>query len=162
MTLTERTRELVQACFSGIWIQSHEHTDAIDELAVLCREEAWPITVWDVDAGLRSATDRPLETAAADPLSAIRYPLSAVRRPPSARSPRWRPSTSAPEYLRLVWDCAQKRWSLRDRVVTNTGWKVFGGMAPMSECWSATVKNVTFIFPGEAEASNVEEQLARE
>src|SRR6056297_2041362 len=72
MTLTERTRELVQACFSGIWIQSHEHTDAIDELAGLCRDEAWPIAVWDVDAGLRSATDRPLETAAADPLSAVR------------------------------------------------------------------------------------------
>src|SRR6056297_822758 len=72
MTLTERMRELVQACFSGIWIESHEHTDAIAELGDLCRGEDWNIATWDIDAGLRSVTGTPLGTEAADPLAAVR------------------------------------------------------------------------------------------
>ena len=56
MTLTDRTRELVQACFSGLWIQSHEHPDAVAELGDLCRQEDWRLAVWDIDAGLRSAS----------------------------------------------------------------------------------------------------------
>jgi len=31
MTLSERLSEYVQACFTGIWIESHEHEDAIQE-----------------------------------------------------------------------------------------------------------------------------------
>ncbi|MFZ9090061.1 MAG: hypothetical protein ACO3FE_08215 [Planctomycetaceae bacterium] len=29
MSLTERLAEYVRACFSGIWIESHEHQDAL-------------------------------------------------------------------------------------------------------------------------------------
>ncbi len=39
MTLTERLAELVRACFTGIWIESHEHQDALSEIARLCRAE---------------------------------------------------------------------------------------------------------------------------
>jgi hypothetical protein len=31
MTLAERLSEYVRACFTGLWVQSHEHDDAIAE-----------------------------------------------------------------------------------------------------------------------------------
>ena len=36
MTLAERLRELIDACFTGLWVQSHEHDDALNEIARLC------------------------------------------------------------------------------------------------------------------------------
>ncbi len=72
MTLTTRIRELVCACFSGLWIESHEHPDAIAELATLCRDEQWSLAVWDIDQGLRGANGSPLEPDASDPLAAVR------------------------------------------------------------------------------------------
>ena len=74
MTLTARLTELVQACFTGIWIESHEHDDALAEMAALCRQEAWQLLAWDVDQGLRNllAGDAPLGEGAGDPLAAIR------------------------------------------------------------------------------------------
>ena len=37
MTLAERLSEYVRACFTGIWVQSFEHDDAIVDIARLCR-----------------------------------------------------------------------------------------------------------------------------
>ena len=54
MSLSDRIRELVCACFSGIWIESHEHHDAIGELARLCGEEDWQLALWDIDQRLHS------------------------------------------------------------------------------------------------------------
>ena len=31
MTLAERLAEFVHACFTAIWVQSHEHHDALDD-----------------------------------------------------------------------------------------------------------------------------------
>ena len=53
MLLKERIGELVRACFTGLWIESHEHEDAIIEIAALCRQESWKLATWDIDAGLR-------------------------------------------------------------------------------------------------------------
>ena len=39
MSLTERLGEYVRACFTGLWIESHEHQDAITAISQLCREE---------------------------------------------------------------------------------------------------------------------------
>lgn len=39
MTLSERFPELVRACFTGIWITSHEHQDALAAIARICRQE---------------------------------------------------------------------------------------------------------------------------
>jgi len=33
MSLTERLTELVSACFTGLWIERHEHDDALAEIA---------------------------------------------------------------------------------------------------------------------------------
>ncbi|TWT56541.1 AAA family ATPase [Allorhodopirellula solitaria] len=71
MTLTQKLRELVDACFTGIWIESQEHEDAIAELGRLCVDEAWQLTMWDVDRGLHRPGGGDLEIEAADPLSAV-------------------------------------------------------------------------------------------
>ena len=55
MTLAERLAEYVRACFTGIWIESREHQEALLEIAQLCHRERWRLATWDVDRGLRLA-----------------------------------------------------------------------------------------------------------
>ena len=55
MALAERLAEHIRACFTGLWIESHEHDDAIAEISQLCRQENWHLAVWDIDRGLRVA-----------------------------------------------------------------------------------------------------------
>ena len=75
MTLTKQLAENVRACFTGIWIRSCEHEDALLEIARLCRSEQWRLATWDIDAGLLlpgDAGDDTSKTPAADPLAAVR------------------------------------------------------------------------------------------
>ena len=58
MTLSERLSEYVRACFTGIWIQSFEHDDAVVEIARLCRQQGWSLATWDIDRGLSIAGQR--------------------------------------------------------------------------------------------------------
>lgn len=71
MALAERLSEYVRACFTGIWIQSHEQQDALSEIAALCQRENWQVATWDIDRGL-SVCGREANTAGQDPLAAIR------------------------------------------------------------------------------------------
>ena len=84
MTLGERLRELVRAAFSGIYVQSFEHQDAITEIAQLCRRERWTLSTWDIDQGL-TFDGRPIgeATTTTDPLAAIRS-LNALASPEGA------------------------------------------------------------------------------
>jgi hypothetical protein len=52
MTLAERLKEYITAAFSGIWLQSYEHEDALREIAQLCRDQKWALATWDIDRGL--------------------------------------------------------------------------------------------------------------
>lgn len=70
MTLSQKLAEYVSAAFTGIYIQSHEHADAIKEIAQLCRDRKWALAVWDVDKGLQVAGQAAAGTN--DPLAAIR------------------------------------------------------------------------------------------
>jgi SpoVK/Ycf46/Vps4 family AAA+-type ATPase len=73
MSLAERMSEMVRACFSGLWVQSHEHEDALAEIAQLCRDESWRLASWDVEQGLNVfGQDQRVETGTGDPLAAIR------------------------------------------------------------------------------------------
>ena len=73
MTLSERLSELVRACFTGLWIESHEHQDAQAEIAKLCRQENWRLAVWNIERGLSIAGQSETEPAGGqDPLAAIR------------------------------------------------------------------------------------------
>jgi len=71
--LAQQLSEYIQACFTGIWIESHEHEDALAEIGRLCREEDWRLAVWNISAGLRlpggTVED---DSSASDPLAAIR------------------------------------------------------------------------------------------
>ncbi|MEQ8788673.1 MAG: AAA family ATPase [Pirellulaceae bacterium] len=72
MTLSERLCEYVEACFTGLWIQSHEHEDALAELARLCHERRWRLAVWDIERGIQVPGGEAADVASSDPLAAIR------------------------------------------------------------------------------------------
>lgn len=71
MTLTQRLSEYVRACFTGLWIESHEHQDALVAIAQLCRQEDWRLATWNVADGLR-IPDADSDAGGSDPLAAIR------------------------------------------------------------------------------------------
>lgn len=84
MTLTERLVEYVSACFTGLWIESHEHEDALREMARMCRDQEWRLAVWDVDRGLQlPGSGQPADAGGSDPLAAIRS-LGALASPKSS------------------------------------------------------------------------------
>ena len=71
MSLKQRLEEYVRACFSGLWVESHEHQDAIIEIAQLCSEQDWRLATWNIDSGLQMpGTD--MDESGGDPLAAIR------------------------------------------------------------------------------------------
>ena len=70
MNLRQRLSEYVRACFTGIWIESHEHQDAIAEMAQLCHDENWQMATWDVESGLSISGQT--ESGSNDPIAAIR------------------------------------------------------------------------------------------
>ena len=73
MTLAERLVEYVRACFTGLWIQSHEHHDALMEIARLCRQNKWQLAMWNVESGLQvQGTSLETGDSGSDPLAAIR------------------------------------------------------------------------------------------
>jgi hypothetical protein len=72
MSLSEKLSEYVQACFSGLWIESHEHSDALQEIARLCHSRSWQLVIWDLDQGLRVNGSEPTGGTGSDPLASIR------------------------------------------------------------------------------------------
>ena len=75
MQLVNQLSEYVRACFTGLWVQSHEHDDALAEIAELCRQENWRLATWDVDQGLNipgQQSEGDSDTGGNDPLAAIR------------------------------------------------------------------------------------------
>ena len=73
MTLTERLGEYVRACFTGLWIESHEHEDALREMAQLCADQNWQLVTWNIDSGLATGGQSDdADNSASDPLAAIR------------------------------------------------------------------------------------------
>jgi hypothetical protein len=51
-TLATRITELVNAAFTGLYIESHEPDEAIRDLTQLARRESWRLGIWDCDSGL--------------------------------------------------------------------------------------------------------------
>ena len=73
MSLTDRLAEYVRACFTGLWIESHEHQDALVAIAQLCHEEDWRLATWDIEQGLHvPGVPAESEPAGTDPLAAVR------------------------------------------------------------------------------------------
>ncbi len=75
MTLSQRLLEYISACFTGIWIQSAEHDDALAEIAQICHEQQWRLAVFDIERGLQIPNQDKAQAADVgghDPLAAIR------------------------------------------------------------------------------------------
>ncbi|MHB8954936.1 MAG: AAA family ATPase [Pirellulaceae bacterium] len=86
MALSEILSEYVRACFSGIWICSHEHDDALREIAQLCQQQSWSLATWDIGAGLQRADtphENEMSATTQDPLAAIRA-INALATPDGA------------------------------------------------------------------------------
>jgi hypothetical protein len=73
MTLANSLIDYVRACCSGIWIQSHEHEDALADISRLCAEQQWHLATWDIEQGLQIPGHTSEDAATTnDPLAAIR------------------------------------------------------------------------------------------
>lgn len=73
MQLTQRLTEYISACFTGLWVQSHEHDDALAEIAKLCRDQNWRLATWDIASGLQIPGQNTAgDAGGGDPLAAIR------------------------------------------------------------------------------------------
>ncbi|MDP6722180.1 MAG: hypothetical protein QGF59_26180 [Pirellulaceae bacterium] len=72
MTLANSLIDYIRACCSGIWIQSHEHEDALADIARICAEQQWHLATWDIEQGMRIPGHTSEDAAANDPLAAIR------------------------------------------------------------------------------------------
>jgi ATP-dependent 26S proteasome regulatory subunit len=72
MSLQQSLTEYVKACCTGLWIESHEHLDALSELSSLCTSEGWSLGIWDCENGLQRAGAAKSTPPMTDPLEAIR------------------------------------------------------------------------------------------
>jgi hypothetical protein len=75
MSLTQRLTEYISACFTGIWIESHEHDDALREIGQMCREQNWRLAIFDIERGLQipgHTNGQAADAGGNDPLAAIR------------------------------------------------------------------------------------------
>lgn len=81
MSLAQQLTEYVSACFTGLWVQSHEPDEALREIAQVCREHQWALATWDAEQGLQiPGSPTSSDTGGTDPLAAIRS-LSAMATP---------------------------------------------------------------------------------
>lgn len=83
MSLSTTLQEYIAAAFTGLWVQSHEHTDALQELAKLCQEQQWVFACWDIEQGLQmGGGGNQTSPGSNDPLAAVRA-ISALAKPES-------------------------------------------------------------------------------
>ena len=75
MSLAQRLTEYIAACFTGLWIQSAEHDDALAEIARMRRQQNWRLAVFDIERGLQlpgQPNGQSADAGGNDPLAAIR------------------------------------------------------------------------------------------
>src|SRR3954447_18642656 len=83
MSLTAQLLDYVNACFTGLWVQTQEPDEAEREIVQLARQHKWRIASWDIAGGMRS----PLSSGQAAPETAGGDPLAAVRALPALADP---------------------------------------------------------------------------
>ena len=86
MSRCSQLSEYIAACFTGLWVQSHEHDDALAEIAQLCQRESWRLAVWDIAQGLRipgQVNQTTADAGGSDPLTAIQS-INALASPDSS------------------------------------------------------------------------------
>ena len=84
MSLSQRLTEHISACFTALWVRSHEHDDALREIGQMCRQQDWRLACWDIEQGFQiPGGDTPTEAGGTDPLAAIRA-VNALASPDSS------------------------------------------------------------------------------
>lgn len=65
MTFASQFQKLVDACFTGLWVESHEPDEVEREIAALSKERGWELVCWDVAQGFYDPmrTDNPTPEA---------------------------------------------------------------------------------------------------
>jgi hypothetical protein len=61
----------VRACFTAIWVESHEPREAAAAITQLCQQEQWQLAMWNIDQGLRVG-GASVDQSGSDLLTAIR------------------------------------------------------------------------------------------
>jgi hypothetical protein len=56
--LQHQLEDYIKAGFTGIWINTYEHLNVIEEICDLRKQYGWNVAVWDSDLGIRLATDK--------------------------------------------------------------------------------------------------------
>jgi hypothetical protein len=79
LDLKTQLSEYIQACFTGIYVQSHEHADALQEIAQLCQQNGWSLATWNIATGLK-VRGTEIDANATDPTAAIKA-ISSLARP---------------------------------------------------------------------------------
>jgi hypothetical protein len=75
MTLSQQLAEYISACFTGLWVQSHEHHDALTSIAEVCCGHNWRLATWDIEQGVQLRglnASTAADASGTDPLAAIR------------------------------------------------------------------------------------------
>jgi hypothetical protein len=71
-------QELISACFTAIWVQTHEPHEAAREITDLCRAENWRLGIWNCDSGVQF----PIEQIAIPGVTETQEPLAVIRAMP--------------------------------------------------------------------------------
>lgn len=72
MTFSQKLSEYIRACFTGIWIESPEQQEVLQEVRQLCSAEQWKLAIWDMESGGCLLPGNNHE-AIGDPLGACRW-----------------------------------------------------------------------------------------
>jgi len=72
MCLKNKLRELIDAGFAGLWVQTQEPDEAIAEIRQLAATENWHLATWDCDRGLAMPGQGAASEDSPDPIAAIR------------------------------------------------------------------------------------------
>ena len=75
LTLATRLYELISACFTGFWVQTHERHEAAREITDLCRRGGWRFGTRSCYSGAQFPVEQitmPGITDSQDPLAVIR------------------------------------------------------------------------------------------
>lgn len=83
-SLCERTRELIRAGFSGLYIETDEQAEADRELTSLASRESWAYARWDLDRGLLKPDAT--QVGPPDPIAAVHNAIHFADQNPETRT----------------------------------------------------------------------------
>jgi ATPase family associated with various cellular activities (AAA) len=75
VALTDTLTDYINACFTGLWVQTHEPDEAEREIVRHAREKKWKIAIWDIANGLRLPANPGTarhDAGTGDPLAVLR------------------------------------------------------------------------------------------